>query len=410
MSGFALRTVCLAMLSLAMPGAVLAQRELRWDNVEVSAHLGAAGDLHVTETQTMVFTGEWNGGERWFKIHPRQKLSFEGLYREGRGGWQRLTEDPRLSDVDDYAWVASMTIRWRSRRPSDPPFAHTVIRYQLRYVLSRILLKEADGYRLDHDFAFADRDGTIDRFVLRFTHDQTWQPLSAVREVYTAGPLSPGKTFVLNLPLRHTGALVPVTLDLSRPPEIRIAVAVLLGLTTLAVLWFFAREQSYGRFAPLATDQVDERWLSEHILKHPAEVIGAAWDESIGKEEVVALIARMVSEGKLASVVDGEGCQSSMALSLKVDRSTLEGHERTLVERLFFDGRTETTTELVKEHYRDEGFDPVKAIRPGLEQEVERLQPAGKIPRAFRIESLVLFIVGVEPPGLYVSRRPTTAR
>ena len=125
-----------------------------------------------------------------------------------------------------------------------------------------------------------------------------------MREVYTAGPLPPGKSFVLSLPLRHTGAQVPATLDLSRPPEIGIAVAVILGLTALAVLWFFIREQSYGRFAPLATDQVDERWLSEHILKHPAEVIGAAWDESIGKEEVVALIARMVSEGKLGSEVE----------------------------------------------------------------------------------------------------------
>lgn len=59
-----LRTVCLTLLSLVMPGAALAQREVRWDNIEVSAHLGAAGDLRVTETQTMVLTGEWNGGER----------------------------------------------------------------------------------------------------------------------------------------------------------------------------------------------------------------------------------------------------------------------------------------------------------------------------------------------------------
>ena len=83
-----------------------------------------------------------------------------------------------------------------------------------------------------------------------------------------------------------------------------------------------------------------------------------------------------------------------MALSLKVDRSTLEGHERTLVERLFFDGRTETTTELVKAHYRDEGFDPVKEIRAELEASVQRLLPPGGAPRAFRIESLLLFIFG----------------
>ena len=84
-----------------------------------------------------------------------------------------------------------------------------------------------------------------------------------------------------------------------------------------------------------------------------------------------------------------------MALSLKVDRSTLEGHERALVDGLFFDGRTETTTELVKAHYRDEGFDPVKAIRPGLEERRRASAARRRTPRAFRIESLLLFIFGI---------------
>jgi hypothetical protein len=391
----ALRTMCLAVLSLAMPSAALAQRELHWDGIEVSAHLGAAGDLQVTETQTMVFSGEWNGGERRFTIRPRQKLSFVGLFRGGSGGWQRLTEDSRLNDVDEYTWTNGSTLRWRSRRPSDPPFANTAIHYQLRYILSAVLLKEADGYRLNHDFAFADRDGIIDRFVLRLTYDPAWQPMSDVREVYTAGPLSPGESFVLNLSMRHAGAQIPATLNLTRPPEIMIAVSLLLGLTALAVLWFFAGEQSSGRFEPLATGRVDEAWLREHILKYPAEVIGAAWDGSIGNAEVIALIARMVAEGKLGSDVQGEGRESSMALTLRVDRTALEGHERTLVERLFFDGLTETSTELVKAHYHDQGFYPANEIRPELEAAVARLLPVDDPPGAFTIASLVLFVVGV---------------
>ena len=281
MNQLALRILCLAVLSLAVPSAVHAQRRLHWDNVEVSAHLGKAGDLRVTETQTIVFTGLWNGGERRFKLRPRQKLSLTGLYRDDGGAWQRLTEDSGLDDVDDFAWTNAATLRWRSRRASDGPFEGTVIRYQLRYVLSTVVSPEADGYRLDHDFAFADRDGTIDRFALRFTHDPEWQPISDVREMYTAGPLPPGRSFVLNLALRHTGAQAPVTLD-TRPAEVRIAVAVLVGVTALLFVSFFVREQSHGRFAPLETDRVDEPWLKEHILKHPAEVVGAAWDAGVG--------------------------------------------------------------------------------------------------------------------------------
>ena len=51
-----------------------------------------------------------------------------------------------------------------------------------------------------------------------------------------------------------------------------------------------------------------------------------------------------------------------MTLRLKVDRTTLEGHERTLVETLFFNGRSKTNTEHVRDHYRKEGFNPAKAI------------------------------------------------
>jgi hypothetical protein len=384
-----------AFLLLLIPSAAFAQRELHWAAIEVSAHLDALGTLRVIETQTMVFTGAWNGGERRFRIQPRQKFFFEGLYRGLNSGWQRLTEDSRLDDVDEYAWADPRTLRWRSRQRSDPPFNNTVLRYELRYRLSGILLKQSNDYRLNHDFAFPDRSGTIHRFVLRFTHDADWQPRSEIRKVYTAGPLPPGQSFVLNLPLHYTGSQVPAILDLSRSREIVIAVSVLIGVTALAIVWFFVREQSHGRFAPLATAQVDEVWLREHILKHPAEVIGAAWDGSIGTPEVVALIARMVGEGKLESQVEGEGRHSSMTLRLKVDRSTLEGQERTLVTWLFFDGRTDTSTELVKEHYSDVGFNPVNEIRPELEASVRQLLPEGDTPRSFRFESVVLFIMGI---------------
>jgi hypothetical protein len=367
---------------------------LHWDKIEVSAHLGAAGDLRVIETQSMVFTGAWNGGERRFRIRPRQKLFFEGLYRGVSGGWQKLAEDSRLDDKDEYAWSDPRTLRWRSRLSSDPPFAESLIRYELRYALSAVLLKEGDEYRLNHDFVFPDRDGLIRLFVLRFSHDPAWQPGSDVRPVYTAGPLPPGQSFVLNIPFRYTGAQTPVTLDLSRPREIEVAVAIVLLFTGLAVAWFFVRERSYGRFVPVVTEQVDEAWIKERILKHPAEVVGAAWDGSIGTQEVVALIARMVSEGKLESAVEGEGKQATMVLRLKVDRATLEGHEGTLVSWLFPDERTETSTERVKEHYREQGFNPVNEIRPELEARVRDLLPEGQTPRAFRVESVLMFVVG----------------
>src|SRR5262249_16763304 len=144
-----LRVLGLASLLLCFPVTALAQRDLHWDALEVTAHLDANGHLQVSETQTMVFTGDWNGGERTFNIRPRQKLVLRGIYRDNGIGWQPLTQDSNLQNVDDYAWINSKTLRWRSRRPGDPLFNRTRLRYQLRYELADILLRNDDGYVLD---------------------------------------------------------------------------------------------------------------------------------------------------------------------------------------------------------------------------------------------------------------------
>src|SRR4029078_11270068 len=67
-------TMRFAVLALFLPTAAFAQRELHWDALQVAAHIDGHGTLQVVETQTMVFTGDWNGGERIFNIRPRQKV------------------------------------------------------------------------------------------------------------------------------------------------------------------------------------------------------------------------------------------------------------------------------------------------------------------------------------------------
>src|SRR5215510_5809221 len=203
------RALRLAVLLLCFPSSVFAQRTLHWDGLQVTAHLDAQGTLQVAETHTMVFTGDWNGGERQFNIRPRQKLTLNGVYRDTGSGWQPLTEDRDLDSVDDYAWTDNQTVRWRSRLRTDPPFRNTTLRYELRYDLSGILQKNGDGFLLDHDFAFPDRAGAIDRFELHLELDPLWQPAGPVRSVYTASNLLPGQSFVLKIPLTFIGTASP---------------------------------------------------------------------------------------------------------------------------------------------------------------------------------------------------------
>jgi hypothetical protein len=377
--------------ALLLPSVALAQRSLHWDAIEVEARLDATGRLHVAETQTMVFTGEWNGGERTFNIRPRQRLEFVALSREDDGMWRPLREDARIDDIDEYAWLDRTTLRWRSRETADPAFANTVIRYRLEYELSNILLQQGDGYVLDHDFLFPDRDDVVREFTLRLSVDGDWQPTEPLQDAYTARNVRPGDGFVLSVPLRFSGATAPAALDTSRPTPVRFAVLLLIAATLVTVLWVLGREWSRGRFARMHTG-VDAPWLDEHVLRHPAEVVGAAWDETIGSPEVVALIARMTKDGTLASEVTKGGV---LSLRLNVARETLQGHERTIVDRLFFNNRTTTNTQLVKRHYRQKGFDPSSEIGPELHAAVLAAIPDGQRPRPFRLTTRLLMLAGI---------------
>jgi hypothetical protein len=384
-----IRAWAVAFFAVALPANALAQRALHWDSVDVAAHLDADGGLVVTETQTMVFSGDWNGGERRFNIRPRQQLSLISLDRAEGNGWKPMVRDSSLDDVDDYALTDDTTLRWRSRLATDPPFANTKITYVLHYRLANILLKNVDEYKLDHDFLFPDRQGDITRASVTLTFDPEWQPQMSGLSRYTAEQLPPGRGLVLTIPLRYTGAGVPLVLDTSLSPGIVRALWSLLFIPIAVIGWAFARERWYGRFAPLYAP-VDEAWIREHIVNHPAEVVAATWDNQIENAEVVALIARLVAEGKLKS---GAG-KKSMSLHLAVDRRKLDGYERALVDGLFFQKRTDTSTELVQNHYRKAGFNPANLIRGDLKARAAAILPPGRNPWSAPFVATILYCGG----------------
>jgi len=379
------------MLWCVTSGVPAAQRELYWDALDVEAHLAADGVLDVIERHSMVFTGDWNGGERVFNVRERQKLEFLALDRMDAttGSLYPLQETAVPNNVDDFTFTDQRTLRWRSRLPSDPPFANTQLIYVLHYKLSGILLKEDAQYRINHDFAFPDRSGPIERFTLKLDLDPAWQPLDDFRNPYSAGPLEPGESFVLDIPLRYSGSLAPAANDARRPPEIVVGVLSILGGFAVLMLAFWVRERSLGRFAPVDAIDIGSAWIENNILTHPAEVVGAAWDGRVGASEVVALIARMTAEGKLESKVD-----TTMRLSLKVDRDKLNGHERALIDGLFFDQRTETSTKEVRQHYKSTGFDPATVIKPELDRQVKAMLPPGGT-RVRHRATVVLYVAGL---------------
>jgi uncharacterized membrane protein YgcG len=91
-----------------------------------------------------------------------------------------------------------------------------------------------------------------------------------------------------------------------------------------------------------------------------------------------------------------------------VDRDTLGGHERALVDGFFFGSRKETSTAAVKKHYENKGFNPASLIQPELETQAKELvgPPAHSKWLPLWLPTLVAFAGAMY---LFWTAAPTTA-
>lgn len=387
-------------LLAALAASAGAQRSLHWRELAVEASLRADGRLDVRERQTIVFRGAWNGGERRFNLRPRQRLTFSRLRRlDPVSGTEQPMWEGDLARVDGYAFTDATTLRWRSRLPSDPPFDGTALTYLLEYSLDNVLVPEGDGFVLDHDFAFPDRDGVIERFSARLALDAEWEPAGGFAGSWQAGSLPPGEGFVARIPLHYRGSGTPAGVVTGAPAALRYALA---GLAIAAAgflsLRLVRRERALGRLEPpVPLDDVNAVWLEEHVFSQLPEVVGAAWDNTTSAPEVAAVLARLVSEGRLRSEVQPGGLLRSPVLHLEllVDRDRFHGHERRLIDALFERGARTTDTAQVRERYKSTGFDPASKIRKALTELVAGMAPSRPREKPPARPTVLLFLFGV---------------
>lgn len=403
MAAMAAALPCVVAASLIPRTAHAQGRELSWPSIDVTAFLDADGVLHVNERQEMWFTGDWNGGQRRFDVRFGQSFELRALRRldTTSGRWLALVEGG-LERVDEWAWAEGRTLRWRSRLPDDPPFEGASIDYELDYAFGRILVPRRDGtYLLDHDFAFADREGDIDRFTLALTLDPAWRAPEGFTGRFVVERLPPGEGFVVAVPLTRVAAGAPASVEFGAPWPVRQGLLVVLAAALVAlVALLLRRERRLGRFAPLPPRAaVTPEFLEHHVLSQLPEVVGAAWDEHTGAAEVAATLARLVQEKKLSSSVKTTRIlvfrRDVLHLKLEVPRGQLDGHERLLVDALFDPGKTTTSTDSVRERYAKSGFDPASIIRARLAQLVERTTPGGAGAKPSRRPTVVLILVAV---------------
>jgi uncharacterized membrane protein YgcG len=375
-------------------GEARAQRELHWKALDVSARLDADGRLHLVERHDMVFTGDWNGGERTFRVAPGQAMSFEKIRRlDPATGAAKDLVGGHVDAVDHYKFTNATTLRWRSRLPSDPTFASTELVYEISYTLSGVLLRRGDSYLLDHNFALPDAQKTIDALSVDLDLDPAWTAPPGFARKRTAGRLGPGADFTVHAELSHPGAGAPSAVQVGTSPALRLGLAIgLLAFVGLVGAAFYAREAALGRFAALpAPETIDSGWLQQKVFSLLPEEAGALWDDKVGPPEVTAVLARLTAAGKLESQASGK----EMTLRLKAPLSSFSDYEKELLEALFF-GHTETSTSAIKKHYARTGFDPAGKIRPGLLEKIAGHADFGdRSGRPGRVRTSVLFVAGV---------------
>jgi hypothetical protein len=361
--------VWLALFLAASTTVAHAQRSLSWRALEVKARLDADGRLYVVERHAMVFTGDWNGGERSFRVLPGQHLSLGAVRRiDPSSGNARTLVSGSLDEADRYALVNGTTLRWRSRLPSDPPFADTEIDYEIAYSLSGVLLNRGGTYVLDHNFALPDADKTIESLSVDIDLDPVWIAPAGFLLHRTALHLPAGSNFVVHAELTRADGGAPSAVRTGTTAGACLFVFfLLLGGVVLIVFLFVRRESSVGRFGSyLDPASIDRAWLDEKVFSLLPEEAGALWDDSVGPSEVAAVLARLAAEKKLETTASGK----ELTMRLKAARGSFSTYEQALIEALFFSKRTETSTSAIKSHYKSSGLDPASKIRPGL---LERL-------------------------------------
>ncbi|MEQ1692290.1 MAG: DUF2207 domain-containing protein, partial [Gemmatimonas sp.] len=395
-----MQVVAFTLLSVSAPSAHAQERTLSWPDFIVTARLDADGTLHVSERQRMRFSGEWNGGERRFNVGFAQRFDFGEIVRiDSATGRPHAMIAEQLDVIDGYGWADNRTLRWRSRKADDPPFDNTVLTYQIDYAYRDIVDPLPGGrYRLSHDFAFADREGAIDHFALTLTIDRAWGVPGDFTGEYETTDLERGRGFIIAVPLSRTSATPPANVRLGAPMAVRIA---LLGLLVAGLIVIVARLLTHdarrGRFAraPLP-DSITDEWLETNVFAYLPEVVGATWDGRTSEPEVAATLARLVQEGKLRSRVETEKVlvfrTHVLHLELVTARANLQGHERLLIDSLFYPKDHTTDTDAVRKRYKKSGFNPASVIRAKIERLVEQASPSAKVEKqkVTRVPTLVL--------------------
>ena len=185
------------------------------------------------------------------------------------------------------------------------------------------------------------------------------------------------------MPLRlaYPGGGRPAAVATPLPRVVGLAFAVaLLVAVALLFLLFLRREKALGRLAPLTPPEaIDEAWFQEHLFSLRPEEAGGLWDETVGPQEVAAILARLTAEKK----IETWAADKTLHMRLIVP-SGRTGYEQDLLSaHLLRRSRRPTRTRSATiTRARDRS---ASKIRPELERRLAKIGYGEQAPRASKL-------------------------
>ena len=198
--------------------------------------------------------------------------------------------------------------------------------------------------------------------------DPSWKADPPLPGHWEAGPLPPGRGFVVTSSLRSTRPVAPSAVRTVPILGDRRLALLLIGLAVLVFgVHYWLHDRARGRFAPLPpVSEVDHAWLKANVFDLLPEEVGTAIDDDVGSPEVSAVLARLVADKKLKSeTTSAAGGKATLRLTRLAAGRSLSGYEKALVDGLFF-GEESVTPDDVRAHYKSSGFNPSKLIEKDL--------------------------------------------
>lgn len=388
-------------LALLASVPAVAQRTLSWEALDVRAELDGGGKLHVTERHTMLFDGDWNGGERTFRVERGQALEVEEVSRIDADGTVHPMTRGNLDEVDHWD-MADKALRWRSRLPSDPPFANQRLIYDIRYTLDRVLVPQGgNAFKLNHDFAFPERPAPVQNFAVKVTFSPEWSGPPNGVVTGQASNIPAGKGFVLRVPLRFGGQVAPSAVPLWEVWFRKAGAWLMLVPAVILLLLFFFSERERLKAVELDTDPIDHDWLRRNLFAYAPEVAGMIFDGKVGPPEVAAMLASMERDGKVRSkVVPGRKRKPDLELELLVPLSTLEDRQASLAYAIFGSSNKVKASELRAAH-KSTGFDLPAIVRDSIARDAEMVAPGttpvwrSGLAAAFFVSSIAALVIAI---------------